>query len=273
MLPDERPSGAQGFFINTRREQVQGQARARGARARLRFRMVEQEPVLRSLQAHAELLRELGHEGARACPAPEELALLEPFRDKLRRKCSASPYSPPVTDGIGPRPPVLCKRARDLLARRPAMARAASRSTVEILSFEEGFDRIIIPYINNLKRIGVDASLRRVDPAQYERRMKSFDFDMAIAALFAAPDAGRRAEELLGLGRRRHGRQLQSRRHQGPRCRRADRQGGRSQITRRAGDGRRARSTACCAPAIIGCRSGIRPSTTSPSGTSSRVPT
>ena len=108
---------------------------------------------------------------------------------------------------------------------------------VEILSFEEGFDRIILPYIKNLKRIGVDASLRRVDPAQYERRMKSFDFDMSIAALFAAPDAGRRAQELLGLGGRQHGRQLQSRRHQGPRRRRADRQGGRSQIARRAGDG------------------------------------
>ncbi len=51
---------------------------------------------------------------------------------------------------------------------------------VEILSFEDGFDRIILPYIDNLKRIGVDASLRRVDPAQYERRMKSFDFDVTI---------------------------------------------------------------------------------------------
>ena len=53
VLPDERPSGAQGFFINTRREQVQGPARARSARSRVRFRMVEQEPVLRALQAHA----------------------------------------------------------------------------------------------------------------------------------------------------------------------------------------------------------------------------
>jgi microcin C transport system substrate-binding protein len=51
---------------------------------------------------------------------------------------------------------------------------------VEILSFEEGFDRIIQPYVGNLKRIGVNASIRRVDPAQYERRMKSYDFDVTI---------------------------------------------------------------------------------------------
>ena len=42
------------------------------------------------------------------------------------------------------------------------------------------FERIITPYVDNLKKIGVNASLRRVDPAQYERRMKSFDFDITM---------------------------------------------------------------------------------------------
>ena len=68
---------------------------------------------------------------------------------------------------------------RDLLA-EAGYGDGGKPLNVEILSFEEGFDRIIIPYVNNLKRIGVNASLRRVDPAQYERRMKSFDFDMSI---------------------------------------------------------------------------------------------
>jgi microcin C transport system substrate-binding protein len=44
---------------------------------------------------------------------------------------------------------------------------------------EPQFERIIGPYVENLKRIGINASLRMVDPAQYERRMKSFDFDLA----------------------------------------------------------------------------------------------
>ena len=41
-----------------------------------------------------------------------------------------------------------------------------------------GFERIVGPYVKNLKRIGIDATMRRVDPAQYERRVKSFDFDI-----------------------------------------------------------------------------------------------
>jgi microcin C transport system substrate-binding protein len=51
-------------------------------------------------------------------------------------------------------------------------------SHVEILTFSPSFERIINPYVQNLKKIGINASLRRVDPAQYERRMKTFDFDV-----------------------------------------------------------------------------------------------
>jgi microcin C transport system substrate-binding protein len=41
-------------------------------------------------------------------------------------------------------------------------------------------ERIVGPYAENLKRIGVNATLRRVDPAQYERRVKEFDYDIVI---------------------------------------------------------------------------------------------
>ena len=50
--------------------------------------------------------------------------------------------------------------------------------TIEFLDFEAMFERITVPYTENLKRIGVDASFRLVDPSQYERRVKSFDFDV-----------------------------------------------------------------------------------------------
>ena len=84
-----------------------------------------------------------------------------------------------MTDALRTRSPILCKRARDLLT-AAGYGDGGKPLKVEILSFEDGFDRIILPYVNNLKRIGVDASLRRVDPAQYERRMKSFDFDVTM---------------------------------------------------------------------------------------------
>jgi microcin C transport system substrate-binding protein len=50
--------------------------------------------------------------------------------------------------------------------------------SIEFLEFEAMFERITVPYAENLRRIGVDATFRLVDPAQYERRIKSFDFDV-----------------------------------------------------------------------------------------------
>ena len=49
---------------------------------------------------------------------------------------------------------------------------------VEFLTNEPSFERIIAPFVRNLKAIGIRASIRRIDSAQYERRVKSFDFDM-----------------------------------------------------------------------------------------------
>jgi microcin C transport system substrate-binding protein len=52
---------------------------------------------------------------------------------------------------------------------------------IEFLTFEATFERIIAPYIKNLQAIGVSATIRRVDSAQYQRRVKSFDFDVVTS--------------------------------------------------------------------------------------------
>src|SRR5690606_3798745 len=52
---------------------------------------------------------------------------------------------------------------------------------IEFLIFEGTFERVIAPYIKNLQAIGVGATIRRVDSAQYQRRVKSFDFDVVTS--------------------------------------------------------------------------------------------
>ena len=49
---------------------------------------------------------------------------------------------------------------------------------IEFLIVEPSFERVIAPYLKNLQAIGINASIRRIDSAQYERRVKSYDFDM-----------------------------------------------------------------------------------------------
>ena len=123
---------------------------------------------------------------ATGLPSPSELALLEPFRDKLPVEVFAEPYSPPVTDGSGQDRPKLHK-ASDLLTQAGWDVKGAKRVNaqgetldVEFLIFEPTFERVIGPYVKNLQAIGVQAVIRRVDAAQYERRVKSFDFDVTV---------------------------------------------------------------------------------------------
>ena len=50
--------------------------------------------------------------------------------------------------------------------------------TLEILLFEPVFERVAAPYLKNLEQLGIDARMRMVDAAQYQQRLKNFDFDI-----------------------------------------------------------------------------------------------
>ncbi len=174
-LPDEQPSGAQGFFINTRRAPFNDRRVREALGLAFDFEWSNKN-LFFNLYTRTQSFFENSDMKASGPPSPDELKLLEPYRDQLPPEVFGEPYTPPVTDGTGRNRENL-KRALDLLT-AAGYGPGGKPLTVEILSFEEGFDRIILPYLNNLKSIGVNASLRRVDPAQYERRMKSFDFDL-----------------------------------------------------------------------------------------------
>jgi microcin C transport system substrate-binding protein len=179
-LPDERPSGTQGFFLNTRREQFKD-IRVREAMDLAFDFEWSNKNLFYGLYKRTQSYFENSPMKATGAPSPEELKLLEPFRDKLPPAVFGEPYVPAVTDGSGRNRDSL-KKAKELLTAAGYRGAEAGGKTlkVEILIFEDGFERIIGPYINNLKKIGIDATIRLVDSSQYERRMKSFDFDVAI---------------------------------------------------------------------------------------------
>jgi microcin C transport system substrate-binding protein len=63
---------------------------------------------------------------------------------------------------------------------------AGETLTVEFLNNSAAFERIILPYVENLRTIGVDASLNTIDPAQYEERQEVFDYDI-VSGRFVLP--------------------------------------------------------------------------------------
>jgi microcin C transport system substrate-binding protein len=179
-LPDERPSGTQGFFLNTRREAFKDQRVREAMDLAFDFEWSNKN-LFYSLYKRTQSYFENSPMKASGTPSAEELKLLEPFRDKLPPEVFGEPYVPPVTDGSGRNRDNLRKAKELLTAAGYGGAETGGKTLdVEILIFEDGFERIIGPYINNLKKIGANATIRLVDSSQYERRTKSFDFDVSI---------------------------------------------------------------------------------------------
>jgi microcin C transport system substrate-binding protein len=120
-------------------------------------------------------------------PSPAELKLLEPFRGKVPDEVFGEPYVPPVTDGSGHDRRWLRKGAQ-LLAQAGYPIKDGKRVlpdgtpiTVEFLIDEPTFKPHHLPIIQNLAILGIDASLRIVDPVQYRARVDDFDFDITVA--------------------------------------------------------------------------------------------
>ena len=128
---------------------------------------------------------------ATGLPEGDELKILEAYRGKIPDEVFTKVYEPPKTDGTGNIRDNL-RKALELLKQSGWSVkdgRLQNDKTGEPLQFEillqsdSAFTRITQPFVENLKRIGVAASIRGVDDAQYIQRLRNFDFDMTEIAM------------------------------------------------------------------------------------------
>jgi microcin C transport system substrate-binding protein len=122
---------------------------------------------------------------ARGLPGGAELALLERFRGRVPDRVFEEAYALPSFNGSGDIREGL-HRAFALLGEAgfevrdfKLVEKASGRPLrFEIMINESSFERAILPYLRNLRRLGVEARLRLVDPSQYIKRLQTFDFDV-----------------------------------------------------------------------------------------------
>jgi microcin C transport system substrate-binding protein len=182
-LPDETPSGMQGFFLNTRRPLLNDVNLRKALDLAFDFGWLNKNLFYGLYQRTFSYFQnsDMMAEGA---PSPQELKLLEPFRDHLPTEVFGPAYMPPATDGSGDIRPNL-RKARALLANAgyhvldgKLVAPGGAPVRLEFLEFDGGMTRAIEPFIQALRQLGIDATIRLVDPAQYERLRKTFEFDI-----------------------------------------------------------------------------------------------
>ena len=189
IIPQKRVSGMQGFVLNLRRAKFQD------VRVRQAFNLAfdfewsntnlfyGQYTRSRSFFNNSEL-------EATGLPGPDELALLEPLRDKVPAEVFTQEYQNPTNPDSGARRKNL-RQASELLAAagwkvvqdggKNVLKNAKGESfKAEILLDNPIYERIVLPYQQQLQLLGFEIDVRTIDDAQMEGRKKNFDFDIIV---------------------------------------------------------------------------------------------
>jgi microcin C transport system substrate-binding protein len=184
-IPDDTPSGAQGWFINTRREKFKDSPLREALMYAFDFEWTNKNIMYGAYKRTVSVFQN-SDMMATGMPSPEEAALLEPFRGQIPDEVFGEPFLPPVSDGSGQdrsmlrKAAVLLQSAGIVLKDGKRVTPKGERITIEFLSDEPSFQPHHLPFIKNLATLGIDATLRLVDPVQYNARVDDFDFDVAI---------------------------------------------------------------------------------------------
>jgi microcin C transport system substrate-binding protein len=185
VLPDDTPSGAQGWFMNTRREKFQDPRLREALIDAFDFEWTNKNIMYGSYERTHSVFQN-SDMMAVGKPDAEELALLEPFRAKVPDEVFGEPFVPPVSDGSG-QDRALLRKASQLLQQAGFSVKGGKRVnqrgeplTIEFLIDEPGLEPHHMPFIKNLGVLGIEATLRIVDPVQYRLRVDQFDFDVTV---------------------------------------------------------------------------------------------
>jgi microcin C transport system substrate-binding protein len=203
-IPDNTPAGMQAFVFNTRRE-------------------VFRDPKVREALSYAfdfewsnknlfygEYTRSSSYFAnsefaATGLPGAAELKLLQKYKGRIADEVFTKAYQPPRTDGSGELRDGL-RTALRLLGEagwrvnggKLVDSRSGKEMKFEILLVQPAFERIVLPFKQNLQRLGVEASVRTVDTAQYQNRVDSYDFDMVVTTWGQSLSPGNEQRDFWG---------------------------------------------------------------------------
>jgi microcin C transport system substrate-binding protein len=185
VLPDETPSGAQGWFINTRRPKFKDIKLREALIYAFDFEWTNKNVMYGSYERTHSVFQNSDMMAA-GKPSADEVALLEPFRGKVPDEVFGEPFVPPVSDGSG-HDRAMLRRAAQLLQEAGYTIKSGKRVapsgeplSVEFLLDTPSFQPHHAPYIKNLATLGIDAKIRMVDPVQAQQRRNEFDYDLVI---------------------------------------------------------------------------------------------
>ncbi len=187
-LPNGNIGTAQGFVFNLDRPQWQDPRVREAVRLMVNFEWMN-DSLFYGLYARPTSFWDNSDLAATGVPTAEEVAIMQPLVDEGLLDASiltAEAVMPPVSATVNrPLDRANLRKASALLDEAGWIVgddglRRKDGQTLDadFLQFSPQFDRIINPIVENLKRLGVNAKLDRVDTSQFVERSRSGDYDL-----------------------------------------------------------------------------------------------
>ncbi len=200
-IENELPQGMQGFIYNIRRPVFQDVRVRQALSYAFDFEWSNKKFAYDSYKRSRSFFSNSDME-ANGLPNDDELEILESYRGRIPDAVFTDVYNPPTSDGSGSNRANLAKAQKILDEAGYKLGDDGIRQNAEGVKLEfefidnnPAFERWVLPFIQNLKKIGVVATLRVVDPAQYQKRMTDFDFDMTIVSIPQSSSPGNEQRE------------------------------------------------------------------------------
>jgi microcin C transport system substrate-binding protein len=179
------PTGLQGWAMNTRRK-VFADPRVREAIGLVYDFQWANKNLFYGDYTRSDSYFENSDLASSGVPQGDELKLLEPFRQELPPALFTDPFTLPVTDGSGNNRQQLLQALKLMqqagwdVKDRKLVDADGQQMSFTILLPDPSYEKVALPYVQDIQRLGIDVHVRTVDPAQYQHVTDDFDFDMTL---------------------------------------------------------------------------------------------
>ena len=207
-IPDRNSKGMQAYVFNTRR------AKFTDARVRQAFNLAFDFEWANANLFYGQYQRtgsyfsnsELASSGVLSDPL--EKSILEPLKDKVPAEVFTTAFANPINANTTDQRNNLRKAMQLLQAAGYSQKQVDGKAalvdakgeplSVEFLNYSPLFERITLPYIQNLAKLGIGAQLRTIDSAQYVERVRNFDFDIVVGTFGQSLSPGNEQRNFWG---------------------------------------------------------------------------
>ena len=199
-----QPQGMQGFVLNMRRKMFSD------ARVRLALSYVfdfewSNENLFYGQYTRAASYFSNSELAATGLPDERELAILNPLKDLIPAEVFTKEFKNPVNGSTRERRGNLRKAVQLLAAAgwkigagRKMRNSAGKPFKFEFLLVSPAFERVVLPFVKQLERLGIEGKVRTVDSSQYDKRIENFDFDVVIGAWGQSLSPGNEQRNFFG---------------------------------------------------------------------------